>query len=338
MSCGLGAIILVLMLVKYQSELPDTQASALQADIAAIDSQNQRSQELLQMLRGESNQIRAGLSQLNTQLTDLETKINKEQDTQQSLQSQLAKLQSQTDTSAQTSADPIPVANKKLEDYLLGLKVEGEKIVILVDSSASMTEERLIDIIRHKVAPARERRQAPKWRRTLRIVEWLVAKAPATSEYKVVHFAEQADFVGGSDWKKGADSGDAATVLADFAKIAPEGGTNLHAAVTLMRDSAQGFSNVYLITDGMPTQGKAGIPGAASALFSGCASITGKAQTISGKCRRVLLDNVISSYKESAPVNVILLPLEGDSGAAGAFWQWTAKNTGLLIAPETSWP
>ncbi len=338
MSCGLGAVILVLMLVKYQSELPDAQSSALQADIAVIERQNQRSEGLLQALQGQSDQARTRLSRLDAQLMSLTAKINREKDTQRSLESQLAKLELQADTLEQTPATPIPVAGKSLEDYLLGLKVEGGKIVILVDSSASMTEERLIDIVRYKVAPAKERRQAPKWRRTLRIVEWLIAKVPTESEYRIIHFAEQAGFVGGSDWKKGADSRDAATVLADFSKITPGGGTNLHAAVSLMRSSAGGFSNVYLITDGMPTQGKTGTLGAASSFFSGCASIGGKAQTISGECRRKLLDNVISSYKERAPVNVILLPLEGDSGAAAAFWQWTAKNTGLLIAPEASWP
>ncbi len=338
MSCGLGAVILVLMLVKYQSELPDNQSSALRADIAAIDSQNRRSQELLQALQNQSSQIRTKLFQLNIQLTELETKINNRQNIHRSLKSQLAKLELQADTSIQTSAAPIPVINRGLEDYLLGLKVEGEKIIILVDSSASMMGERLIDIIRYKVAPARERRKTPKWQRTSRIVEWLVTKIPTTSEYQVIHFAEQAGFVGGSSWKKGTDSRDAATVLSDLAEITPGGGTNLYTAVTLMRNSAKEFSNVYLITDGMPTQGKAGNLGTASAFFSGCTSIIGKAQTISGKCRHALLDHVISSYKEHAPVNVILLPLEGDSGAAGAFWQWTAKNTGLLIAPETSWP
>ena len=335
MSCGLGAVILVLMLVKYQSDLPDPHTSALQADIDAIESEKQQSAQRLQTLQNQTGVVQSRLARLNAQHASLLTQIKNEQDAHRSLQEQTAELEARDAPPEQAPAAPIPVTNDSLEDYLLGLKVEGEKIVILSDSSASMTEERLIDIIRYKVAPEKERQKAAKWQRTLRIMEWLIAKVPAGSEYKVIHYAEQADFVGGNNWKKGADPRDAATVRAGFTKIVPTGGTNLHKAVTLMRQSAAGFTNVYLITDGLPTQGRTGKLGG---VFSGCASLTGRAQTISGKCRRKLLDNIIASYRETAPVNVILLPLEGDSGAAGTFWRWAAKNAGLLIAPEATWP
>ena len=335
MACGLGAVILVLMLVKYQSELPDTQSSALQVDIATLELQNQQLQEAIEKLQKQVGKTQAELAQMDAQFLSLVQQINTKKDAQRSLKSQIAKLQTQADTPPQAPSAPVPVVNKSLEDYLLGLKVEGRKIVILVDSSASMTEERLIDIIRYKVASEKERQQAPKWQRTLGIVEWLVARVPQGSEYKVIYFAEQAEFAGDDDWKQGADPKDAAAVLASFSEIAPEGGTNLQAGVALMQKSAAGFSNVYLITDGTPTQGKLGRVRAA---FSGCPSSTSKAQKISGKCRQRLLDAVIQSYRKNAPVNVILLPLEGDSGAAGAFWRWTVKSAGLLISPDTSWP
>ena len=338
MSCGLGAVILILMLVKYQTELPDEQSSALQADIAILEQQNMQSQQTVETLRTQTDDTQTELAQLNTQLVSLVTNINNQKDTQQSLKAQAAKLKSQTETPTQAPSAPVPVINKGLEDYLLGLEVEGRRIVILVDSSASMTEERLIDVIRYKVASAQERQQSPKWQRTLRIVEWLVAKVPEGSDYKVIRFAESASVVGGSAWKKGADPKDAATVLSGFKQIAPEGGTNLHTAVALMRSSAAGFSNVYLLTDGLPTQGDGGRIRAIASFFRGCSSITGSAKKISGKCRVRLLNDIVASYGERAAVNVILLPLEGDSYAAGAFWQWTAKSDGLLISPEHSWP
>ena len=338
MSCGLGAVILILMLVKYQTELPDKQSSALQADITTLEQKNLQSQQTIETLKNQADGSQAELTQLNAQLVSLVTNINNQKDTQQSLKAQIAKLQSQADIPTQAPSAPVPVINKGLEDYLLGLKVEGRRIVILVDSSTSMTEERLIDVIRYKVASPQERQQSPKWQRTLRIVEWLIAKVPEGSDYKVIRFAENASVVGGSAWKKGADPKDAAAVLSDFKQIVPEGGTNLHAAVALMHSSALGFSNVYLLTDGLPTQGDSGKIKAVSSFFSGCASITGNAKKISGKCRERLLNDIITSYKERAKVNVILLPLEGDSYAAGTFWQWTAKSDGLLISPEHSWP
>ena len=338
MSCGLGAVILILMLVKYQTELPDQQSSALQADIAILEQQNLQSQQTVEALQTQTDNTQADLVKLNTQLVSLVTNINNQKDTQQSLKAQIAKLQSQANALAQTPPAPVPVVNKGLEDYLLGLEVKGKKIVILVDSSASMTEERLIDVIRYKVASAQERQQSPKWQRTSRIVEWLIAKVPEGSEYKMIRFAENASVVGGSAWKKGADPQDAATVLSDFEKIVPEGGTNLHSGIALMRSSAAGFTNIYLLTDGLPTKGDSGRVKAIASFFSGCTSITGNAQKISGKCRVRLLNDIVASYKERAVVNVILLPLEGDSSATSAFWRWTALSNGLLISPEHSWP
>lgn len=336
MSCGLGAVILILMLVKYQSEQPDQQSSALQADIAALETQNQQSRQSVEALQNRAGDAQAKTAKLKTQLLGVVASINAQKDAQRLLKSQLAELKAelQSDASPQAPPAPVPVSNKNIEDYLLGLKVEGKKIVLLIDGSASMTEERLIDIIRYKIASAKERQQSPKWQRTLGIVEWLLAKVPAASSYKVIRFAEKASVVGGGGWKKGADPKDAAAVLIDFEQLIPEGGTNLHAAVALMRKAAKGFTNVYLVTDGLPTQGDIRI----SSYFSGCASLVGKAKKISGKCRLKLLADVASSYKEHAPVNVVLLPLEGDPDAAGAFWRWTAESKGLLISPESSWP
>ena len=322
------------MLVKYQSEQPDHQSSALQADIAILETQNQRSRQSVETLQDQADDARARINKLNAQLLGVVSDINAKKDAQRSLQSQLATLQSQADASPQAPPAPLPVVNKNVEDYLLGLKVEGRKIAILADSSASMMEERLIDIIRRKVSSAQERQQSPKWQRALRIIEWMLVKVPADSDYQLIRFAEKAAVVGGRGWKKGGDAKGVSATLADFKRVLPGGGTNLHAAMSLLRKEASGFTDIYLITDGLPTQGKTGL----SSYFSACASIVGAAKKISGKCRLKLLDSVVSSYKERAPVNVVLLPLEGDAGAAGAFWRWTTASGGLLISPESSWP
>lgn len=334
MSCGLGAVILILMLAKYQSEQPDQQSSALQADIAILEIQNQQSQQDVETLQSQAADQQANLKKLNAQLLGMLADINAKKNAQRTLQAQVTQLQMQADAAPQIPPTPVQASNKNIEDYLIGLKVEGRKIAILVDSSASMMEERLIDIIRYKIKPAQERQQSPKWQRVLRMVEWVLEKLPAGSDYQVIRFAEKAVVAGGSGWKRGADPKDAALVLEDFEQAVPGGGTNLHAAVALMRSAASGFTNVYIITDGLPTQGGASF----SSYFSGCASIIGKARNISGKCRLKLLANIVSSYNEAAPVNVVLLPLEGDPDATGLFWQWAVASNGLLIAPESTWP
>ena len=172
------------------------------------------------------------------------------------------------------------------------------------------------------MSAASDRQRSSKWQRTLRIVEWLVSQVPANSQYMVIRFANQASVVAGNNWKQGASAKDAKAVKAAFAKIIPEGGTNLYNAINLMNNVARNFSHVYLVTDGLPTQGKR----------------SSSAATVSGERRLKLLDEAVAAYGRRAPISTILMPIEGDPCAAGAYWKWTASSNGLLIVPEISWP
>jgi hypothetical protein len=39
-----------------------------------------------------------------------------------------------------------------------------------------------------------------------------------------------------------------------------------------------------------------------------------------------------------APVNVILLPMDGDPEAAFAYWQLAVRTKGSLLGPSRDWP
>ncbi len=333
MSCGLGAVILLLILVKYKTELPHAQASALSAEIAGAQDQNRERSQSVVELQARVSAERAELADLTGRLRGLAGAVAAQKARNESLVKRAGDLERRA-VSASAAPAPVPVSGKRLQDYLLGIRVEGKKIVMLIDSSASMADERLINIIKYKISSRAARSKAPKWRRTRRIVDWLVARVPAESDYKVIRFAEKAEVVGGRGWKKGADPAAAAAVKSALTRVAPAGGTNLEAAVAMMRREAQGFTNVYIVTDGLPTKGGKKL----SSFFSGCASIVGRSASISGECRARLLRKIVDDYKEQAKVNVVLLPLEGDPLASFAFWQWTSGTRGLLISPETSWP
>ncbi|MBE25601.1 MAG: hypothetical protein CMM33_09325, partial [Rhodospirillaceae bacterium] len=117
--------------------------------------------------------------------------------------------------------------------------------------------------------------------------------------------------------------------------IVPEGATNLQAGLNRM--SALDPTNLYLITDGLPTRGSSNYR--LSNLFSGCTSLTGALQTITGECRvKLFRDTVSKANLESVVVNVILLPIEGDPEAAKEFWAWASDTGGLLMSPARSWP
>ena len=80
--------------------------------------------------------------------------------------------------------DPIKNLQGGEEDYLIGLKLEGKRLVFMLDSSASMTDYRIIDILKRKGGSVQMRKNGPKWQRALRIVDWLMVRVPKGSAFK----------------------------------------------------------------------------------------------------------------------------------------------------------
>src|SRR5512134_261167 len=98
--------------------------------------------------------------------------------------------------------------------YLTGLKVGGERVLILVDVSASMMDETVVNVIRLRNMPEVRRMAAGKWRRAVATVDWLTSQLPSKSKFQAYAFNTQVKaLVAGSDGKW-LDAGDA-TALND---------------------------------------------------------------------------------------------------------------------------
>ncbi|HEV7445326.1 MAG TPA: hypothetical protein VGO18_22210, partial [Steroidobacteraceae bacterium] len=83
--------------------------------------------------------------------------------------------------------------------YLTGLKLGGQHTLILVDSSASMMDETLINVIRLRNMAPERRRAAEKWRGTLATVEWLISQLSGSRQFQIYSFNTTAwPLVGGS--------------------------------------------------------------------------------------------------------------------------------------------
>jgi hypothetical protein len=80
--------------------------------------------------------------------------------------------------------------------------------------------------------------------------------------------------------------------------------------------------NIYLLTDGLPTQGESKPSGS----------------TVTPKQRLRYFENAVEELPEGIPVNTIMFPMEGDPAAALAFWQLTTKSRGSMISPSRDWP
>jgi len=344
MACGLGAIILVFMIVKHNVDQPSaavdqpqTQTQQLQSDLTQLRDQNAALQQSIAKLDAEALNAMDSISRNQAVVAALNTQMNKASDIVQHKKVQLSAVKDSIKNAPKANKDDV-VSNDRggEENYIMGLKVEGRKIALLIDSSASMTDEKLIDIIRRKNSSNSNKQRGPKWQRTKRIAHWLLARAPKSSQISVVAYNQSVHVLGGSSWLNSRDANSINTIYADLDKLVPSGSTNLQAG--LKKIAALRPTDIYLITDGLPTAG----PARYSSLnpFSSCSSLLGKSNTISGACRVKLFRQSVNETapRQNVTVNIILLPIEGDPQAAPEYWAWSASTGGLLISPALSWP
>jgi len=209
--------------------------------------------------------------------------------------------------------------------YLTGLKLGGKRILILLDASASMLDHSLVNVIRMRNMPETVQRRAPKWQRAVNTVDWLSAQLPKDSQYQIYTFNTQArpvmpDTAG--KWLAVSDREQLDKSVDRLRELTPANGTSLAAAFAVAGAMNPRPDNIYLITDGLPTQG------------SGAAT-SGK---VSGRDRLKLYNQALSALPRGVPVNVILAPMEGDPDAASAFWRLAQATRGSFLAPAKDWP
>jgi hypothetical protein len=336
MSCGLGAIILVLMLVKHDVERVSNESERLTADMVRLKKTEEKlSARVVNTLRtkaattGKVEALESEVSKLQWEIDQTQLQIIARRSEEEDLQETIKTIEVKDNTDV--------VDNRQVgeETYLIGLKVEGKRIGILVDSSASMMDEKLIDIIRQKNMGASARAQAPKWRRTRRVANWLLARVPSESMVGMVSFNKTARKLGNTSGVSGKDAVGIGRIVADLNAIIPGGPTNLAAGLKAIK--AFNPTDIYVVTDGLPTAGDSGYRSLNP--FSGCGALWGGATSISGECRARLFRHTINnSGLTKVRTNVILLPLEGDPEAAALFWRWSALTGGLTISPAGTWP
>jgi len=339
MSCGLGAAVLIFLLLKHVSDTPVTDL-----DPQVMSEVNLLEEEILE---GEKNlvRIRNTISELSdetvtaqglarkieeeiSQLKSLLAEIDPDSDVDvPGLKAKLARLQRQK----QTLETEVPAGNKAYEftgdgerQYLTGVKLGGENVLILIDSSASMLDESIVNVVRRRNMSDELKLSAPKWQRTLAIAQWVVANLPLSSDFQVLTFNDAVAPVFGeqaNEWYQVADRKSVASAVQGLSSIVPANGTNMHKVFEAAMAMQPKPDNIFLITDGLPTQG-------------------GKAPTsgsISGR-QRLTVFREATRIIRGASVNTFLLPLEGDPYAAAAFWRLAIVSRGALVTPARDWP
>jgi hypothetical protein len=209
--------------------------------------------------------------------------------------------------------------------YLSGLKVGGKRIFVLVDASASMLADDIVNAVRRRYLAPEVRVRAEKWVQAVKAVDWLAAQMPVDSKYQIYSFDTQARPVlegTAGVWLEVREHTQLDKAVAALRGVAPIGGTSLENAFAAARAMNPPPDNIVLLTDGLPTQG----------------AKPPSRKTVSGKDRIRLLERSLDALPRAVPVNIILYPMEGDPLASAAFWKVAMATRGSMMTPSSDWP
>ena len=339
MSCGLGAAVLIFLILRHNVDAPTEVApQKLLSEINLLEEEIKTGEEKLVRIRntisevsdetvtaqGLARKISQQIAQLQSLLDDMNPDAVKNI---QGMKQQMAKLQQQKKALEKTRFS----GNKAYQftgdgqrQYLTGLKLGGDNILLLIDASASMLDETLVNIIRRRNMSDSAKRNAPKWQRVLAMTQWVLANIPLRSDFQVLVFNTEVKPVLGNEvdaWREVSDTSSVDATIAAMDDVVPQHGTDMNAAFEAAMDMRPRPDNIYLITDGLPT-----VAGSSSG------------GTVSGLDRLKLFDEAMQLILPGIPVNTFLLPLEGDPYAASAFWRLAIASRGAFVTPSRDWP
>lgn len=223
--------------------------------------------------------------------------------------------------------DAVKVAKRGADRrYITGLRLHGKRVLVLIDSSASMLDDDVVNVIRLRNTSDATRRAAPKWRRAVATVSWLTAQVPPGSQYQVYRFDTQpvpvlADTAG--HWLRSGDEATTDRLLEEMDRLVPQNGTSLVNAFGAIRKLSPAPDQIILITDGLPTQG---------------ATPPAIRRYIDAGGRMRLFDDAVKALPPRTPIDVVLLPMRGDNPAAHAFWRLARNSGGAYLMPSKDWP
>ena len=345
MSCGFGAVVLVFLIMNHSIEQVSqdlnrdllSEVNMLDEDIrdgtlGLVRLRNTLSEVDLQMVeaQGRATRIMEQKDQYEALIKDLERDGYTDSSDIEALKAEILSLEEEVEKLRQAALENSGNSARSFigegnRQYLTGLNLGGRNIAILLDVSSSMLADRLVNIIRLRNMDADIQRRAEKWSRALNTVDWLTAQLPVASKYQVIKFNTKAEPVlkdTAGKWLEVANQDQLEKISNELRQIVPSGGTNMEGAFRALQAMSPAPDNIFLITDGLPTQG----------------AVPPRSSKVSGKQRQKLFRDAIKLLPRGVPVNIILGPMEGDPMAASEFWQLAQVSKGALMSPSKDWP
>ena len=347
MFCGFGSVILLVMIVnadtvtRREELTEDLQAEAERLEKEVFEGRRglvelknalQDIEQERVKTEGLSKRVIATIKQTKLQLAELDhdtlarvEHVHKLKSDLKSLDEDRQRLEGSTVSQRDQGDKARSFLGQGDRQYLTGIKMGGDRILILIDASASMLDETIVNILRRRHMPEARKLEAPKWRRVVSTVEWLVSQLPRSSKYQVYTFNDSSKpLLSGTDteWLDASDSKTLEEVVQSLRKVIPQKGTSLHKAFASFKAMRPLPDNVFLVTDGLPTQGQS--------------KPWGKKVTAEKRLRH--FEEAARAVPRGVPVNVILFPIEGDPLAASAYWKLAGATNGAFVSPAEDWP
>lgn len=342
MSCGLGAVVLLFLIIKHNADakVTETPVDDLRSEVVLLEEEIDTGQQDLAKLRntlsdlddqlaiaqGLARRIMESIAAEEEQTAEVEPASEAEK--LERLKREIVRLETERQKllteENQTGANIRRHAGEGNRAYITGLRLGGRRILILLDASGSMLDRTIVNILRIRNMRDERKRLAPKWLSAVATVDWLTARLPLDSQYQIYTFntrtaAALPDTLG--RWLTVKDKPQITRAVEQLRTLVPEGGTNMEQVFRAAREMSPPPDNIILITDGLPTQDNRGGSG-----------------NVTGKQRLQFFSNALKQLPTGVPVNVILEPLEGDPDAPTAFWQLAQATDGSYMSPTGDWP
>ena len=336
MSCGLGATVLLFLIIRHNIDPINQVPTDLSAETNLLQEEILVGQENLVRIRntlslvddelatamGLAAIIQDEIEDLNRQIEQLDPNNLESLD---QLRQRISEMETQRDLLRQVGGEQVrQFVGEGQRQYLTGINMGGRRNLILLDSSASMLDTTIVNILRRRNMDEASQLQSAKWQQGVKIAEWLLANLPVDSQFQIYAFGESVSAVvpqTQGNWllSSAADSGRA---VENLHQLVPQGASNLFAALGTVSQLNPRPDNIFLITDGLPTLGEKASSSA----------------TVSANERLQLFNQAVDLLPLGIPVNTMLLPLEGDYYAAMAYWSLAIDSKGSFLTPTKDWP
>ena len=343
MAGGFGAVVIIFLIINHATETaPETTNRELLAESRLLEYQLTTSEENLSFLRDLVGNLSIRLAEVRETLDETIEELEvKEEDlervektsvdqaeTLERLIREIEEAEREVQTLSRATQDDagqttVEIVGEGDRQYLTGLYMGGQHILIALDVSASMLDHSIVNVLRLRNMNEVHQKNAPKWQRAIRTVEWLTANIPLESKFQIVAFNNKSSFLtNAGTWIEASDGSSVRASLDVLGGMIPSEGTNLKGLFELVVRMQPLPDNLFLIVDGLPTMDAA----------------TTNRTRVTGRQRLSLFSNSIRVLPAGIPVNVIMFPLEGDPFAPASYWNLAHVTGGILMSPSDDWP